>query len=66
MGTQHPTGRRCSSSGYIHKRWPGDLDGRLPGFAESKTLAEDINLEGHPSAIFELDGLMKERSRSGG
>jgi hypothetical protein len=37
--------------------WPGDLDGRLPGFAESKTLAEDINLEGHPSTIFELDGL---------
>jgi hypothetical protein len=37
--------------------WPGDLKGTLPGFAENKSLADDLRLEGHPSGTFQLDGL---------
>lgn len=37
--------------------WPGDLKGNLPAFAESKTFTEDLRLEGHPSATFQLEGL---------
>lgn len=37
--------------------WPGDLKGTLPAYAESKTFAEDLRLEGHPSATFPLEGL---------
>ena len=37
--------------------WPGDLDGRLPAFAENNSFEQDLKLEGHPSATFWLEGL---------
>jgi len=37
--------------------WPGDLKGTLPAFAENNSFAQDLRLEGQPSATFRLDGL---------
>ena len=37
--------------------WPGDLAGQVPAFAENKTVAEDLKLEGQPTMTFQLEGL---------
>lgn len=42
--------------------WPGEswgakLGDSLPSFADNKTFAQDLAIEGHPSATFRLDGL---------
>lgn len=37
--------------------WPGDLDGRVPTFAESMKFEQDLKLEGPPSSTFKIDGL---------
>jgi hypothetical protein len=37
--------------------WPGDLDGRVPGFAESMKYEKDVDLEGQPNETFRINGL---------
>ena len=37
--------------------WPGDLDGKLPSFAENNSFQKDLQLEGQPSFTFDLIGL---------
>ena len=37
--------------------WPGDLDGRLPTFAENNTFQKDIELEGQPNHQIAITGL---------
>ena len=37
--------------------WPGDLDGRLPTFAENNTFQRDKHLEGYPNHRIAISGL---------